>query len=229
MFDCNEMFLAINQVEKSKTDNEAKKSKKEANKAKKVANKISQDDKYTQDILEERYNHYKANYIFDTDLIKRTGLPIRRQNPPEDITENIAKFIIRNYDNDPSCKWAKSIGLNGDLYSTKYLIDVPPEVKSFTSNGPSSFGPTKKFGCIYFLDMRNWLNNDLILWRVDLTHTSPAWKSLKMNKKETNQDKCDNGNRPHISWDKIYPQISEHCVKVYEGTFEAIFTLSPSP
>jgi len=107
------------------------------------------DDKYTPDVLRIRYNMYRDNYIKTVEIIKKTELPIRHQNPPEDVTENIVKFIINNYDNDPSCKWVKgikhkSLKINGDLYSDKYPIYSPPEVKAFTSDGPSSFGPKKK-------------------------------------------------------------------------------------
>ena len=72
--------------------------------------------------------------------------------------------------------------------------------------------------------MRQWLNDIFILWRVNLTSESSEWKGIKMNKKQTFEEQCKEGRRPHIAWDKIYPQISDHCVKVYEGTFEGIFT-----
>ena len=193
-------------------------------KPKLIKEEVKHDDKYTPSILRRRYNRFREDYIDCSELIEKTGLPIRHQNPPEDISENIAKFIMINYDNDPTCKWAKSIGVKGDLYSEKYTIDSPAEIKALTSDGPSSFGPEKKFSVIYFLDMRDWLNDKFILWKVNLTSESPAWKEIKMNKKQTFEDQCKEGRRPHISWDNIYPQISEHCVKVYDGTFEGIFT-----
>jgi hypothetical protein len=180
-------------------------------------------DNYTPDILRERYRLYKSDYQSLTNIKKMTGLPIRHQNPPEDITENIVKNIIINYDNDPSCKWSKSIGQKGDLCSDKYKDDYQIEVKAFTSNGPSQFGPTKKFGVLYFLDMRKWLNDELILWRVNLNNESPEMKQIKMNKNQTHEEQCDEGRRPHISWDKLYPQVSDYCIKVYEGPFENIF------
>jgi hypothetical protein len=186
------------------------------------------DDKYTPDILRIRYNMYRDTYIKTAEIIETSGLPIRHQNPPEDVTENIVKFIINNYDNDTSCKWAKSMKhksmkINGDLYSDKYPIDSPPEVKAFTSDGPSSFGPKKKFGVIYFLDMRGWLNDTFILWKVDVSNDSPEWKNIKMNKKQTNEEQCEEGRRPHISWDNIHSQMPDKCIKVYEGIFEDIF------
>jgi hypothetical protein len=188
-----------------------------------TSKKMSLIDKYTADILQQRYQDYKNSAETTLKIIKETGLPIRNQNPPEDVTENIVKFIIRNYENDMSVKWAKAIDLTGDLYSDNYVHEYPIEVKSLTSDGPSSFGPKKKFGIIYFLDMREWLNNIFTLWKVNVSSNSTEWKQIKMNKTQTHADQCDEGRRPHISWDNIHSQIGEKCVKVYEGTFENIF------
>ena len=180
-------------------------------------------DDYTRDVLETEYIAYRDYYITRSNTKNKKSLSIRLPNPPEDVTENIVKFIINNYDNDPSCKWAKSIQLSGDLYSDKYTIEMPPEVKSFTSDGPSSFGPDKKFGVLYFLDMRDWLNNRFVLWKVNVSSDSPEWHNIKMNKTQTLKDQCEKGVRPHISWENIYSQIPDKCVKVYDGTFEDIF------
>jgi len=186
--------------------------------------KEAKTDVYTEGILHRRWELYKQKAIETDEIIRETGLPIRHENPPEDITENMAKFIIRNYDNDPSCKWAKCMGLNGDLSSDKFTADKPPEVKSFTSDGPCSFGPKKKFGVIYFLDLRKWKQNKIILWKVNATNDSPEWKTLKMNKKETHELQCSDGRRPHISWEKIYEQLNPLCIKIFDGSFEDIFT-----
>ena len=114
-------------------------------------------DMYDESILRTRFTNFKQMYMMDNDLIKN-NLKIRHQNTPEDITENITKYIIRNYENDNSCVWCKGVdkkyGLSGDLFSNKYEKSVAIEVKSFTSNGPSQFGPNKKFGVLYFLDLR---------------------------------------------------------------------------
>ena len=178
-----------------------------------------EDDKYTSDILRRRFYDFKQSNLNLNEIIKSTGLPIRHQNPPEDITENTTKFIIRNHDNDLSCKWAKSIGKTGDLYSDNHII----EVKSFTSCGPSSFGPKKKFDVILFLDLRGWMDDRIILWKVNVSNESIEWKHLKMNATQTFEEQCKIGVRPHISYDNIHTQIPDKCVKIYEGTFEGIF------
>lgn len=177
------------------------------------------DDKYSEATLREQYNDYKNSYV-KREQLKTNGVPIRHQNPPEDITENISKFIIRNYDNDPTCMWCKGVNKKGDLYSDKYDTI---EIKSFTSNGPSQFGPKKKFSILYFLDLRKWLENNIVLWRVNLQDDSNEFKNVKMNKTQTHSEQCEEGRRPHISWDKLYPQIKDFCVKIYDGSFEDIF------
>ena len=183
-------------------------------------------DNYTQELLIRRFTHFKNMYISDEELIKG-GLKIRHQNTPEDITENIAKFVIRKYENDNSCVWCKGVdkkyGLIGDLFSNKYDKTTPIEVKSFTSNGPSQFGPGKKFGVLYFLDLRQWLHNKIVLWKVNLNDLSDEFKNIKVSIKQTMGEQLLEVRRPHISWDKIYPQISDFCEKIYEGTFENIF------
>lgn len=184
------------------------------------------DDKYYKETLIRRFNDFKNFYISDIELIKY-GLPIRHQNTPEDITENLAKFIIRKYENDYSCVWCKGVdkkySLTGDLYSNRYDKKYPIEVKSFTSDGPSQFGPNKKFSVLYFLDLRKWLNDEIILWKVNLNNDSDEYKNIKVSKTETIFDQINKGRRPHISWNKIYPQIKEYCEQIYKGTFENIF------
>lgn len=193
--------------------------------------KLESDDNILNDMYDEttligRFTNFKNMYISDNELIKN-GLKIRHQNTPEDITENITKFIIRKYENDKSCIWCKGVdkkyGLTGDLYSNKYEKIAPIEVKSFTSSGPSQFGPDKKFGVLYFLDLRKWLSNEIILWKVNLNDMSDEFKKIKVNKTQTMEEQFMEGRRPHISWDNIYPQISSFCEKIYEGTFENIF------
>jgi len=183
------------------------------------------EDNYTIEILIKRYNNYKNTYIYDEELIKN-GLNIRHQNTPEDITENIAKFIIRKIENI-NCLWCKGVDkkykLTGDLYSDLYDKSKPIEIKAFTSNGPSQFGPDKKFSVLYFLDLKNFLQNKIILWKVNLNSDSDEFKEIKINKNQTMNEQFLQGRRPHISFDNIYPQIINFCEKIYEGTFENIF------
>ena len=189
-------------------------------------NILKDDDNYDEVLLKIRYTKYKQFYISTEDCNKKYSLKLRQSNIPEDITENIAKFIIRKYDDDPNIVWCKGIkkfNLTGDLYSNKYDKNYQPEIKSFMSDGPISFGPNRNFGVLFFLDLRELLNNKLILWKVNLTSNSNEFKNIKVNKNQTHNDQCKENRRPRISWNQLHPQIINFCKKIYEGTFEDIF------
>ena len=86
------------------------------------------------------------------------------------------------------------------------------------------FGPNKKFGVLYCLDLRKWLSDTIVLWRVNLTSESVEFQSISVNNKQTLKDQCKKGRRPHITWNRLFSQIEPFCVKVYEGSFEDIFS-----
>ena len=184
-------------------------------------------DKYDIEILRKRFKIFKKSYLNDTELINN-GIPIRHQNTPEDITENITKFIIRKYEKDNTCIWCKGIEkkycLTGDLFSNKNNIKLSIEVKSFTSDGPSQFGPNKKFDVLYFLDLRNWINDEIILWKVNLNDNSDEFKNIKVNKNQTLQEQLNEGRRARIKWISLYPQIKNHCIQIFKGTFNDILS-----
>jgi len=184
-------------------------------------------DLVTETWLKKRYESVKRFTLESAELSAEVGNIIRMPNLPEDLTENIAKFIIRNYIGDASCVWCKSLGMTGDLTSDTEKIQ---EVKSFTSDGPSSFGPKKKFDVLYFLDLRKWLEDEIVLFRVNLSNQSSDWTNIKMNKAETFGDMASDGKRPHISWEKIRAQLPPGVVtEVYRGRFDGIFTLLAKP
>lgn len=190
-------------------------------------------DTYTAEILRENYAIHKEYVKVRKASAERTGLDIRLPNVPEDISENMVKFMIRNKLGDESCRWTKSVkkskehedATKGDLCSRK---EGRQECKCFTSGGPSSFGPEEPWDVIYFLDMRGWLEDALTLYRVPLKNTDPRWQGLVMSNQGgtpvTFGDQCKQGRRPHKSWDSIRAQLPPELVEtVYTGSFEGIF------
>lgn len=176
-------------------------------------------DNYSEILLRKRHDSI-SRFSKECLEFKELDPKIRLPNLPEDFTENIVKFIIRKL-GDTSCIWCKHSNKAGDLVSE---LSGKIEVKSFTSSGPSSFGPKKVFDVIYFIDMTDWLHDKYILWKVNVTSDSEEWKSLKMNKLESHSDKSEKGQRPRIQFSKIREQIPELCEKVFEGSFDDIFT-----
>ena len=183
------------------------------------------EDTYTPELLASRWASHKAYVLEGKACIEKTGLPLRLPTMPEDISENLVKFIIHNWVGDKTSKWTKGIKgsgakISGDLVSA---VEKAQESKCFTSDGPPSFGPTEHWDVIYFLDAREWLKDHLVLWRVPLTNSSKEWKGIKINASETFGDHCDAGRRPRITWESLYPQIKDHAVKVFDGSFKDIF------
>jgi hypothetical protein len=98
------------------------------------------------------------------------------------------------------------------------------QVKCFSSDGASTFGPTTVWNEIYFLDARDLCSeNRMICYKLSLSSHSDEWRNIQISNKNTFGNICDDGKRPHITWKKLYPQISQKLEVVYDGTFEGIF------
>jgi hypothetical protein len=173
-------------------------------------------DTYTEHILCEQYFLHKSYVTGRMETTKKVGIGIRLPSIPEDISENIIKFIIHNKCGDKTSRWDCKVG---DLYSQN---EGKQECKCFTSNGPLSFTPSTEWDVIYFLDARNWLNDTFVLYKSSLKRTSKEWKNIMVNKLQTFEEQCKQGRRPRINWERLYPLISSHCIKIYDGKFENI-------
>lgn len=173
-------------------------------------------DNYSKEILQEQFTIHREYVKSRISSGERLGIKFRLPSIPEDISENIIKFIIRNKLGDPTSRW----DCKGDLLSIK---EGKQECKCFTSDGPPSFTPTSEWDVIYFLDARKWLENKFVLFRVSLKRTSVEWQSIKVNRRQTFAEQCEQGRRPRITWDSLYPQIRERVEKMFEGSFEDIF------
>jgi hypothetical protein len=174
-------------------------------------------DTYTKELLREQYALHKSYVKGRIETTNKIGVKVRLPCIPEDISENIVKYIIHNKLNDTTSSWDCK---KGDLQSQK---EGKQECKCFTSDGPPSFTPSSDWDVIYFLDARNWLDDIFILYRISLKRTSDEWKNIKVSKTQTFEDQTKQGRRPRITWESLRPQIETHCSKVYEGTFDDIF------
>ena len=176
--------------------------------------KVEKVDTYTTCVLRTQYNLHKEYVIRRKQSGKDLDITFRFPCIPEDISENIVKFIIHK-NGDKTSSW----NCGGDLLSK---IEGKQECKCFTSDGPPSFTPSSEWDIIYFLDARKWLDDVFTLYRVNLRRTSEEWKKIKVSKTQTFDDQCQQGRRPRITWESLYPQITEYTTKIYEGKFEDI-------
>lgn len=180
-------------------------------------------DKYTKEVLETQYHTHKEYVQKRITLSKELKINFRLPCIPEDISENIIKFAIHKSGNK-TCSWNR--GKGGDLVAQQDGHNIKIECKCFTSSGPLSFTPSSTWDTIYFMDATKWLQNALVIYKINVSNKSDSWKHIKVNKKENMEDQSKQGRRPRITWDALYPQISEHCEKIFEGTFEDLFTIS---
>jgi hypothetical protein len=165
------------------------------------------EDTYTKDLLKEQYVLHKA-YVNGRIHSTKNRCKVRLPCIPEDISENIIKFILHNKLKDTTSRWDCK---KGDLQSEK---EGKQECKCFTSDGPPSFTPSSDWDVIYFLDARNWLNDKFILYRILLKRTSPEWKNIKVSKTQTFEDQTKQGRRPRITGESLHPQISSYLLAI---------------
>jgi len=170
---------------------------------------------YTEDILKSMYNiHYKY-YIDLKKLATDNKIKIRYPGLPEHISENIIKYIMINKLNFKDCSW----DCKGDLIYEGNRF----ECKTFTSDGPISFGPKEAWNEIYFLDGRKWIENKYKLYKLPLANIDERFKKLNMSKTETFEMQSKQGRRPRINFDSLLPQVNDIITIVFDGSFEEIF------
>jgi hypothetical protein len=90
----------------------------------------------------------------------------------------------------------------------------------------TSFVPSSNWDVIYFLDARDWLNDNFILYRIPLQRTTSEWRNIQVSKSQTFEDQTIQG-RPRITWNSLYPQIYDHVRIVYKGILK-IYLLNKS-
>jgi len=174
-------------------------------------------DTYTIQTLKEQYLLHQ-NYQKERMKIL-SSVKVRMAGIPEDISENMIKFIL-HANGDTTSRWNNK---TGDLVSEK---EGKQECKCFTSSGPISFTPSSNWDVLYCLDARQWFQDKFILYKINLSKNSEEWKNIKVSKKQTFDNQAKQGRRPRIGWNNLFSQIEQHCEKVFEGN---IFNLVINP
>ena len=178
-------------------------------------------DSMTLDIINGLLNNH-INTINYNDKMnqKLSKKKIRNPNFPSEISENIVKYVLvhcKNYKIFPN--WDTECGDLDWVY--KKL-----EIKCFSSQGPSSFGPTEKWDILYFLDATDFINKNFKLYEIRLSNKNDIWGNIKMNKKDTYKQQCENGKRPHISFEKIKEQLyninENYCKLIWSGNISEL-------
>jgi hypothetical protein len=172
-------------------------------------------DNFTINILKRFIKSYNDRVALIKEInTSLNGKKIRNENIPCEITENIVKFaILKKYKIAP--KWNIKVG---DLL----LIEKIIEVKGFTSEAPSSFGPTEKWNWIYFVDCINIENYYFKIYEIKLSNNSIIWKNLKFNKTQTYEQQCNQKRRPRIKFSQLKKELNNYCKIIFDGNIDEL-------
>lgn len=165
-------------------------------------------------VLTESYKEYCQAI---QNVFKNRSKKGRLPNFPEHISENIVRLYIEKEENCPCTWYTKS----GDLQK-KSQEKTRVEVKCFTSDGPSSFGPTEPWDELYFLDATDFLNNKYKIYRVQLSNKDDKVLKFSVNKKnaETFEDQCKKGRRPRFHFRDFKKKNKDDVELVFIGSLE---------
>ena len=168
--------------------------------------------------LDTCINTYIYTINFEKEINKNlTKKKIRYSNFPSHISENIVKYILyKKYKIMPTWDTDK-----GDLILKHLRIEVKGSLDLF--NGPPTFGPREIWDRIYFLDGKDIIFKKFTLYEIKLSNTSEKWKNLKVNKKETFFEHCQQKRRPRLSFKEIQNQLGDDCVLIFNGYLSDLF------
>ena len=93
----------------------------------------------------------------------------------------------------------------------------PLVILSFTSDGPTSFGPNEQWSYLFVMDGTN-INDDgsFKIYRISLKNTDDTWMNIKVNKKETIKDHCAQKKDRTINLQRSYRRIGLEIHQILE-------------
>ncbi len=172
-------------------------------------------DGMTLDLLCMLIEKYNDKLLFNEEINKKlTHKKIRNENFPSEISENLVKFAILKKYGVLGC-WDTD---RGDLV----VLSKKIEIKGFMSDGPSSFGPTESWDWIYFVDAKNTLQKKFKIYEFKMSNSDTLWSHLKMNKKETYLDQCNQKRRPRTTFQEIQKQLHGHYQLIFDGHIDQL-------
>lgn len=172
-------------------------------------------DNLTFDMLIQLIDNYNKNTKFIEQMnMSLQHKKIRNENIPSVITENIVKFVLYKQTHIMGC-WDTQVG---DLV----FLNKKLEIKGFSSDGPSSFGPTESWDILYFVDCKNISNNICSVYKINLSNSDPIWNAVKVNKTETYSDQCKQKRRPRICFIELQKQLKNNCKLIFSGDIKQL-------
>ncbi len=161
-------------------------------------------------LLDEHINHVKWLKSFFQNKSEKFRVP----NFPEYISENIIMHIIESKEHISCTRCVKV----GDLLKGDQRI----ECKTFSSKGPSSFGPKEKWSQLYILDGTDYIKKNFILYRINLSNDDEKFKNVKINKCDTFEKQCCEKRRPRLHFNSLHQQLKDYIDIIFTGNIETL-------
>ena len=134
------------------------------------------------EIIDQYIEYYNKTIKINDKLTKEAPKhkKIRNINFPSEITENIVKFVIAmNYNVMPN--WNTTVGdiQTWEKNNENIIKPLKIEVKGFSTDGASSFGPATKWDKIYFVDAKDFIKKNFEVFEVNLSNEDKEWRKIK--------------------------------------------------
>lgn len=161
------------------------------------------------------------NYIEKIKLIKNINIKldkrkIRNDNFPSEISENILKYVFyKKYKIMPNWNTIKG---DLELFNGKIL-----EVKAFSSDGPTSFGPNEKWNILYIVDCKRFMEKRFKVYEINLSNNNEIFKNIKINKNETYYEQCLQKRRPRIKFDILKKQLNNNINIIFDDIIDKLY------
>jgi hypothetical protein len=184
---------------------------------KKDIKKDIKEDSFSFETLEEFLDKF-IEYTHTIDNINNglTKKKIRLPNFPSEISENIVKFCIKKIKKSYPT-WDTP---NGDLMDGATKI----EVKGFSSDGPTSFGPNEKWDILYFVDCKKYKKKQFDVFEIKLSNIDDTFRNIKLTSTTTYGEIADINQRGRLraSFSKFKSELGEHCNRIFNGTLNEL-------
>ena len=170
--------------------------------------------------IRQLFMSYKFYCLQIKKIYKNKNKKTRLPNFPSDISENIIRQYILQKE-CVKCVWNTKYGDLKKILEKKTLVI---EVKTFASEGPTSFGPTEHWDEIYFLDATEFMDGDIKIFRLSVSDLSESFRNVQINKKQTYGDQCLEKRRPRICFKYLKKQLNDNpnFKKVYDGKISSL-------
>lgn len=98
------------------------------------------------------------------------------------------------------------------------------EVKGFSSNGPTSFGPSETWDILYFVNCKNYINKKFKVYEIKLSNKDNKFRNIKLTSTNTYGEIADLNQRGRLraTFSKFKSELGNKCKKIFCGHIDEL-------